>query len=357
MTIFLPILLKNDSLTVNQGLLGNTLMLNFAYIYQDNIFSSEENEAIELGASEGLEDFDVVHFMNRHTYRIDQLIELEFNITGHSSIGVEKLSMARFFNYEEYRDLYNNSITPDLFDRYPVFQALDIYTEIDRNNYTIQYEYNEYDYLQLFLAKSPPELMRFLRSKFLTFRNIPIKSLFQHTSIIAPTGSGKSVLLSSLTYRLIRKMNNTSFVIIDPHGSVAKQLYKANFPNANERIMYFDPKFIARGNVFSYNVLGVKDISVLNINNTIDEIEAALQDVLDREGGEIRLNMGTVLRKCLHLLLKRGNSTLNDLLDLVRKKEPILSEAQDYDDYFLGRVFTFRIENGRCSEKKNQSHH
>lgn len=152
-----------------------------------------------------------------------------------------------------------------------------------------------------------------------------------HTAIIAPSGSGKTVLMEAMFFRMTRKYKKYSFILIDPHGDISKRAKKHK--HLKDRCIYIEP-FLRDGYTPTFNPFDIKDRSVRNINNVAEQVILAFDEVLNREGGKVTETMTNMLEKCIYFLLQRPNSTIVDLLKLLDRDEKIFGEAAKSDSFF-----------------------
>lgn len=147
----------------------------------------------------------------------------------------------------------------------------------------------------------------------------------KHTFVAGSSGSGKSEFLKALVFEYVTKRPNDAIVIIDPHGSFAKQV--ARFPEVarSGRLVYLDPGQFPHTPVF--NPLDC-DADTASIDVHLSQLLQALTAVLS-EGSEFSAAMTTLLKPCLKTLLYLPGSTLDDLMRFINGDEDLLQYADD----------------------------
>ena len=151
-----------------------------------------------------------------------------------------------------------------------------------------------------------------------------------HTFIIAGSGSGKSEFIKFLIYSTITRHKNKAVILIEPHGDLSKQVaqfkYFSEYP---ERLVYIDfnidSKCVPVINPFHLEEKTAKNIQTLT-DSLIKTFEALLKNCFTPR-------MKTMLTYCLPALIRRKNSTLEDLKRFVTIGEN--ANNQDLIDFAL----------------------
>ncbi|WP_421795365.1 type IV secretory system conjugative DNA transfer family protein [Haliscomenobacter sp.] len=303
-----------------------------------------EENTIPIGKLVDIQPEVLRAFTNVWCARLDKLIQLDVDVHGAPTMITTKLKAVRGFTFDEYKALFNQHIVPEDFPYYPVFNQVNrhrggINTEKQRLDVTMLYDFSDEGYLRILRDQGYIQALDvFVQDAIKPMAVIPIKKLFMHMYCVAPTGEGKSVLLESLMYSLQSQYQHISLVVIDPHGSLAENVKRFKLNSDRERVIYIDP-FFKEGYTPTFNPFAVTDQSLMNINFAAEQFIKALDEILDREGGELSENMVNMMEKCVYFLLKREGSTFTDLLDLLSGNEQIFKEARLFDplfdDYFL----------------------
>ncbi|MEM1326776.1 MAG: DUF87 domain-containing protein [Bacteroidota bacterium] len=166
-----------------------------------------------------------------------------------------------------------------------------------------------------------------------------MKKLLTHAYISASTGSGKSELIRVIFREMILNFDHASFVLIDPHGSLAESCKKLQtIGGFKERVVYIDP-FLKEGFTPVFNPFEIKDTSIKNITFTAEQFILAMEEVLSRSGGEFTEVQMNALEKSVYFLLQRKQSTMQDLVSVLKAESPIFEEAQAYDSHFFDKEF------------------
>ena len=195
-------------------------------------------------------------------------------------------------------------------------------------------KYDEESYFKIIEKACPSDLWEFLREKFNRVSTVSIEDLRQHAVFVAGTTTGKSTLLSTVLDQLFVLENESSFIVIDPHGDIVNRLSTLRMDS--ERVMYFTLKYFSENqNIFTYNVFDVEENDDLSLSHTIEQIVNAISELPLEKGHSLSAGMNSLLMFCLKFIIKEiPNPTLLDLYNLLELKPGILNKAQEYDQYF-----------------------
>ena len=315
----------------------------FEKIFRQNDFEAitgeQETGGISLGRITNREAGYLISCFNIWVKRIDTLIQMDKDRNNGEPTQVShRMNKYRGFTFHEYHPLFNKAISdPSEFHKYPVFNQLKfrnrrgVRSERDRTFFISQLEYNEEDYVRCLYTFGFETVCEFFFgfSKFNCY--FPLSKMFQHILISAPSGSGKTVLLETLFFRMTHKYKKYSFVLIDPHGDISERARKHR--HLQERCVYIDA-FLDPQKTPTFNPFDIRDRSLRNINNTAEAVILAFSEVLSREGGDLTETMVNMLEKCCYFLLQRPNSTILDLVTLLDRDPEIFEEASKYDKFF-----------------------
>jgi len=158
----------------------------------------------------------------------------------------------------------------------------------------------------------------------------PIDKIENGVHWSAASGGGKTEGIKILCIRLVLKQDG-SIVIFDPHGDLAQQLAK-RMDNKKD-IIYIDPS-LENGITPTINPFRTKsDISIMS-----QEIFNALESIV---GTDFTPNMEVLLMPCIYVLLKKGDSGIDELsrfMDDDRNEDLIAlglkSEIAIYREFF-----------------------
>jgi hypothetical protein len=309
------------------------------------LFSLEKDgDDIPIGKLVDIEPNLLKKFMAIWSQRLDKIIQLDLDVNGRSTDITHNLLSVRGFSYDEYVALFNSHIVPEEFPYYPVFNQVNrqkggINTEKQRLDFTLHYELSDEDYHRILKDQGYAQAVNyFIQEVIKPTASMPLSKLFMHLYCVAPTGEGKSVLLETLLHSLQSQYEGLSLVVIDPHGSLAENAKRFCLNINSERVIYIDP-FLREGYAPTFNPFAISDRSMMNVNFTAEQIIKAMEEVLDKDGGELSENMVNMLEKAIYFLLQRTGSTFNDLLELLGGNETLFREAKRFDaifdDYYL----------------------
>lgn len=164
-----------------------------------------------------------------------------------------------------------------------------------------------------------------------------------HTYILGGSGSGKSELMKIDIHENVAK-NDSSNVLIDLHGDLAKQV--ARSIEDKERLTYLD-LYLAKNKIFTINPLQIecKDEEIIAI--LTQELISVFEIALDLDWS---LNMEALLVPCISTLLRKRDSDLyelqrfmnddkNSYLIALGKKSPIKGHRDFFTDQFENEKF------------------
>ncbi len=137
----------------------------------------------------------------------------------------------------------------------------------------------------------------------------------RHSFLTGGTGSGKSEALKYLIRHYETKNTETSVIVIDPHGKLAREVAKFEEHKDSDRLVYIDPN-ISSDYHCVINPFETEDISISGLETQSAQLMAAFEQILSG----FTLNMESLLLPCLSLLLHRPDSDLSDFVRFMDKK-------------------------------------
>jgi len=137
-----------------------------------------------------------------------------------------------------------------------------------------------------------------------------------HTYITGASSSGKSELMKSIIIGHILR-NNCSVVLIEPHGDLAKQIYKSKIfldkPQA-ERLIIIEPNF----DHHLTPIINIFDQFIIKNEFDLDRISQEYTKTfatIFEDLGEVPTGrMKTILGHCITVILRKKDSSIRDLL-------------------------------------------
>lgn len=178
-----------------------------------------------------------------------------------------------------------------------------------------------------YLANVRPPLRALLRRDIPVF--LPEKERRLHSYVTGVPGSGKSELQKILAHSYTTS-RRSAVVVLDPHGECAAQIAKWREHLTSDRLVYIDP-LLRRGYTPTLNPLQLSDSSEKAKQIAAQEIMQAFQELIKGPvGGDLSVNMQTLLIPCLLTLLDRGDATLKDL-------KRFMDDKRNHDLVALGR--------------------
>lgn len=318
----------------------------------------EVKEGVSLGDYTSYNFEALQRFMDLWCERLDSLIAIDKELNaGSPSWKSHYATTWRGFTYAEYNGLFNAHVTVEEFPFYPVFTQLNkhkggILNEKQRADFQARLVYDEESYIAaLILAKVEPLLKTFFNDIANVKAKISLGKLRRHAYIVGSTGRGKSILMQSLFDSLVKTYRDCSFILLDPHGSLAESCKRLKSVSTNpNNVVYLDP-CLKEDVTPTFNPFAIKDLSAKNVTFAAEQVISAMEETLSRVGGKLTEVQINTIEKCIYFLLYRQNSTILDLLNLLRLEETIFAEAQTYEPTFFNQEFSNRNNKTRKAVK------
>ena len=177
--------------------------------------------------------------------------------------------------------------------------------------------------VELILFRLIPQILKFVwnfllkaiyPNNILFFRNlqkiIPESERRKHTYIIAGSWSGKSELIKILIHADLKKYKRRSIVLIEPHWDLSLEVANLKYFYKNkDRLVYIDP-YLKKWYTPCINPLQIDDKTENNISRMTTALIDTFEGILWNTWSP---RMETMLRYCIPVLLRRDDSTLQDL--------------------------------------------
>ena len=177
-----------------------------------------------------------------------------------------------------------------------------------------------------------------------------------HTYITGSSSSGKSELMKSIIINHIKKAN-CSIVLIEPHGDLAKQIYKSKLflePSQSNRLIIIEPNF-------QEDLTPIINIfDQFNIKNEFDldrvsqEYSKTFATIFEDLGEAPTGRMKTILGHCITVILRKKDGSINDLLRFMTSNNTDLIDlgAKDHNQT-TANFFRNDFENETYKHTKN----
>ncbi len=234
----------------------------------------------------------------------------------------------RGFTYHEYKILFKE-IQEEKYQHYPIFSFLRINSKDQLVEFRVGLEENLESYFQLlyktFESTNRTGITFFLR-KLKTL--LPLRELQRHCYICGATGSGKSELMRLLFYNLqqsSQKGNTRSLVLIDPHGDLSLQIKSSKLNKDSDRLIYIEPELRKDWSPV-INPLEIEKKDDTSIVARAQFLSNAIQEAV---GTDLSVNMGAILIPSIALLLRMENTTLLDLVKLMKDDKSIIAKGRN----------------------------
>lgn len=233
-----------------------------------------------------------------------------------------------------YAEFYYLTIDPDdekLFHTSPAYIYTKTFSKALRHKRFQHLEYTPESYKDFILDTSLEPVKYFKRRKE---AGISVNDLLSHSYCIGKSRSGKSELLKMIIHQFIKyKDNNTSLLILDPHGELARELRRMKMVAENlSDVVYLDPT-IDKSHTPVFNPFQTKYKEATGLAYSSDAILEAFQQLIQDQA--VTGNMKHLLRHLIQLLLTTEDTTLMDLHVLLsaisrnrNKKEPTFRDQE-----------------------------
>lgn len=233
----------------------------------------------------------------------------------------------RGFTYDEYKILFKE-IPEENYKHYPIFEFLRIPSKLALIEHRLGMEENLESYFQI-LDKAFHDTNRtgvdfFLKS---LRTKLPMQELQRHCYISGSTGSGKSELMRLLFYHLQQSSEykkTRTLILIDAHGDLAEQVKTSHLNKNSKRLIYVEPD-LRKGwsPVINPLEMSKKDDSsiVARAQFLADAIEEAIKV-------DMSVNMNALLIPALSLLLRLEDTTLLDLVRLMKDDKELIAKGK-----------------------------
>ena len=304
-----------------------------------NSVGVSSNKNINMGDVDGfsLED-GLVECMSLWTKRMDYYLHIIISLEkDRYSANYRNVFYERGITYQEYFSLFDTDIEEIDFHHYPVFEFLQIQSNAQRREYTKRCENNEASYIKLLQAAD----LRIVA----IFNNcikalLPLNGLQENLFLIGASGVGKSELLKKMVFWLSH-IPNSSVILLDPHGKLVEELKLLNLGDP-EKLVYINPYFHP-DKTPTLNPLQISETTIKAVDTTCQYIVRVFEELL--RDSILTDQMRAILTPCISTLLRKGNTSLNELMrfmddkrnkDLVElgKTSPVNAHKQLFENRF-----------------------
>ncbi len=173
------------------------------------------------------------------------------------------------------------------------------------------------DYLEYLSAFHAEDLAPFFRPWALPVSGRDLKA---HAYIAARSGHGKSELIKTMLYGLLKAGQGT--ILFDPHGDIAEQVVRwQEFAEDPSRLVYFSP-YLAGGRLDTIPV--INPLAPLHQAEDLDSaVENFIGVISAVVGGDFDMSvrMKMLLRPCLYTLAAYPESTIYDLIEFMAEDD------------------------------------
>lgn len=154
---------------------------------------------------------------------------------------------------------------------------------------------------------------------------VPEEPRQTHTYITSTTKTGKTELLKVLCLNYMRQPDYAGVVILDPGGDMAPQMARWMELVPTGQLVYIDP-FLSKYNSPVINPFDADNQSEQDRNLLTEQIVLAIGSLVEGKlGGTLSVNMEAVLYPSIRLLIDLPNTSLLDLLALMKDDEKLIA--------------------------------
>ena len=120
------------------------------------------------------------------------------------------------------------------------------------------------------------------------------------------------------------KKKEFSLVLIDPHGDLSQQVKTSKLHKDSDRFIYVEPELKTGWTP----IINPFDIKTKNENAIVTHAQNLANAIEEAVGIDMTVNMGALLIPCLSLLLRKPNTTLLDLVKLMKDDAELIEEGK-----------------------------
>ena len=187
--------------------------------------------------------------------------------------------------------------------------------------------------------KSSSDIYKHLGILFFSPKPVPVSlaGLKRHLILTGRTGSGKSVFLKSIFYKLqylSHRKQQYTLILLDPHGDLAGEILKFRLNTLKpQRVVYIDPVW-ENGKTPCINPFWQKVSNPALIDLLAGQFAKTFAELV--ADATLSLQMEAVLKPCLAVLLEHGESSLMDL-------QVFMNDSQNEYWVELGKKSSFGV--------------
>lgn len=211
-----------------------------------------------------------------------------------------------------------------------------------------------------YVEKTDPPLHRFFLSTLAI--GFCLRFLSRHAVIVGQSGSGKSELLVTLNEQMYQARHRTkqagkpthTQIIVDPHSDFASQFARLKYFAANEDdLIYINPFADPKQHAFvAINPFEQIDTREAAVTAKVEGLLIAFQSIF---GDDFSLNMNTLIKYCLWVLLLKPDTDIHDLLrfmDETKNSDLIEFGQTRLPNAVLRNFFNSKFQNKRLDITK-----
>lgn len=168
-----------------------------------------------------------------------------------------------------------------------------------------------------------------------------------HIYLLSSSGWGKTNFLKLTMVRFVLEAKG-SIILFDPHGDIARQF--AQLMDNKRDIVYID-LFLDNKKTPVINPVRLKNINEETVSIMAQELVNAFESIM---GSEFSLNMEVLLTMCLYALLRKGDSSIEELQRFFDddNNEDLIEFALKSPNVYHREFFKSQFSNGKFKKTK-----
>jgi hypothetical protein len=139
----------------------------------------------------------------------------------------------------------------------------------------------------------------------------------QNAYLVGRIGTGKSETLKTLVHHNV-KDESAAVILLDPHNDLAQEVIRLKDFRDNGRLVFIDPG-LSHSHTPALNPFDIEERSPNGINTATTDLYEIFAELISGSGAVFTLQMESVLKHCIKVLLTMGNRSILDLIQFMDK--------------------------------------
>ena len=168
---------------------------------------------------------------------------------------------------------------------------------------------------------------------------LPEKPRRTHSYITSTTETGKSELLKAICLNYIHQPDYAGVVVLDPGGDMAPQMARWIELIPSNQLVYIDP-FLSKYHSPVINPFDAEGLTDQDRNLLTEQIVLAIASLVEgKVGGSLSAPMEAVLYPSVRLLIDLPDTSILDLLDLMKDDKDLIAAGCQSSDPLIADFF------------------